>query len=56
MKATVALQDVESKERVEAFGYAREPDSRPKMDEAQVTGSSSSYAPGFLSSDCPGHF
>ena len=35
---------MESKERVEAFGYAREPDSRPKMDEAQVTGSSSSYA------------
>ncbi len=44
VKATAAFQDVESGEGVEAFGYAREPDSRPKMDEAQVTGSSSSYA------------
>lgn len=44
VKATATFQDVESQEQVKAFGYAREPDSRPKMDEAQVTGSSSSYA------------
>lgn len=44
VKATATFQDVESQEQVKSFGYAREPESRPKMDEAQVTGSSSSYA------------
>ncbi len=44
VKATATFRDVEGGGQVEAFGYAREPESRPKMDEAQVTGSSSSYA------------
>ncbi len=44
VKATATFQDVESGGQVTAWGYAREPENRPKMDEAQVTGSSSSYA------------
>lgn len=44
IKATAALHDLESNEVFEISAFAREPESRPKMDEAQVTGSSSSYA------------
>ena len=44
VRATAALQDVESDGRVAVCAYAREPEARPKMDEAQVTGSTSSYA------------
>lgn len=44
IKATATLHDLESDGVFENAAYAREPDSRPKMDEAQVTGSSSSYA------------
>lgn len=44
IKATAAIADLESNTSIEIHGYAREPESRPKMDEAQVTGSSSSYA------------
>lgn len=44
IKATATLHDLESDGVFENTAYAREPDSRPKMDEAQVTGSSSSYA------------
>ncbi len=40
VKATATFQDVESGGQVTAWGYAREPENRPKMDEAQVTGSS----------------
>ncbi|MDE6251778.1 MAG: ERF family protein [Lachnospiraceae bacterium] len=42
--ATAILQDVESNERITNTAYARETDSRPKMEAAQITGSCSSYA------------
>ena len=44
IKATTILQDTESTERICNTAYARECDSRPKMDAAQITGSCSSYA------------
>ena len=44
IKATAAFTDTEGEAQVTATAYAREPLNRPKMDEAQVTGSSSSYA------------
>ena len=44
IKATAALHDLESNDVFEISAFAREPENRPKMDEAQVTGSSSSYA------------
>lgn len=44
IKATATFQDVETGEQISSSAYAREPDGRPKMDVAQVTGSSSSYA------------
>lgn len=44
IKATAILQDTESTERICNAAYARECDSRPKMDAAQITGSCSSYA------------
>lgn len=44
IKATATLHDLENPEVFEISAFAREPESRPKMDEAQVTGSSSSYA------------
>lgn len=44
IRATAALCDAESESHISVYGYAREPENRPKMDEAQVTGSSSSYA------------
>lgn len=44
VKATAKLLDVESDGAVEACGYAREAESRPKFDVAQLTGTASSYA------------
>lgn len=44
IRTTAALCDAESESYISVYGYAREPENRPKMDEAQVTGSSSSYA------------
>lgn len=44
VKATATLHDLESGEAIECSAYAREAESKPKMDESQVTGSSSSYA------------
>ena len=44
IKATARLQDVESSECVANSAYARECESKPKMDAAQITGSCSSYA------------
>ena len=43
MKATVTLSDFEDK-TISATAYAREPDSKPKLDSSQVTGSASTYA------------
>lgn len=42
--ATAILQDTESSERITNAAYARETDSKPKMDASQITGSCSSYA------------
>lgn len=42
VRASAAITDGETVEH--AYGLAREPESRKGMDEAQVTGSSSSYA------------
>lgn len=42
--ATAKLTDWDSDQEIHTEGYAREPEKRPKMDEPQVTGSSSSYA------------
>lgn len=44
VKACARLIDAETGETVSAFGYAREPESKKKMDSSQVTGSTSSYA------------
>lgn len=44
VKATARLIDCENGESVENVAYARETASRPKMDDAQLTGSASSYA------------
>ncbi len=44
IKATAALQDIESNEHITNTAYARETEEKPKMDAAQVTGSCSSYA------------
>lgn len=44
IKATACLQDAESTEKVTNTAYARETDTKPKMDAAQITGSCSSYA------------
>ena len=44
IKASAILQDAESDERIINTAYAREPESKPKMDNAQITGSCSSYA------------
>lgn len=44
VKATAALRDTEGPGRIDATAYARESDSKKGMDEAQVTGSASSYA------------
>lgn len=44
IKATATFQDTESQESVTNTAYAREGEEKPKMDAAQITGSSSSYA------------
>ena len=44
VKAVAKLADAESNGVVEANGYAREAESRPKFDVAQLTGTASSYA------------
>lgn len=42
--ATAILRDTESSETIKNKAYAREADSKTKMDAAQVTGASSTYA------------
>lgn len=44
VKAIARLCDVETGEKIDSSAYARETDSRPKMDPAQITGAASSYA------------
>lgn len=45
VKATATLIDVEkSTDKIEATAYAREAESKKKMDDSQITGSTSSYA------------
>lgn len=44
VKATAILRDVEDGWTVETTAYAREEESKKKMDAAQITGSASSYA------------
>lgn len=44
IKASAILCDTDSGEQIINTAYAREPDSKPKMDHAQITGSCSSYA------------
>lgn len=44
VKATVTLFDEDGKELTHTAAFAREEESKPKMDGSQVTGSSSSYA------------
>ena len=42
--ATARIQDVETGERMEARGWAREPETKKGMDGSQITGTASSYA------------
>ena len=44
IKATAVLKDVESESSFCTTAYAREAESKPKMDAAQITGAASSYA------------
>ena len=44
VKATASLMDEEGKEIAHTTAFAREEESKPKMDGSQVTGSASSYA------------
>ena len=44
IKATATFQDAENPEAVSVSAWAREAEEKPKMDAAQITGSSSSYA------------
>lgn len=44
VKCTAMLFDCENSGVICTDGYAREPETKPKMDESQVTGSASSYA------------
>ena len=44
IKATATFVDLDSKETVSGYGYAREADSKTGMDLSQLTGASSSYA------------
>ena len=44
VQATAIFSDLESDAIIQTAAFAREPESRPKMDDAQATGSSSSYA------------
>ncbi len=44
VRAIATLTDCETGEKVEAFGWAREEETKKGMDAAQITGSTSSYA------------
>jgi hypothetical protein len=44
VKATASLIDTEDGNCISVSAYAREPESRPKFDSSQLTGSASSYA------------
>lgn len=44
VKATAAVVDVDSGEKIEVSAYAREPDAKKGMDDSQITGTASSYA------------
>lgn len=44
VKATACLRDCEGSESIQITAFAREPESKTKMDDAQVTGAASSYA------------
>lgn len=44
VKAVAVITDCKTGKRISVPGYAREPETKPKMDESQVTGSASSYA------------
>ena len=44
IKAEASIIDVETGESISATAYAREDEERKKMDQAQITGSASSYA------------
>lgn len=44
VKATATLTDIDSKESVSNSAFAREDETRKKMDGSQLTGSASSYA------------
>lgn len=44
VQATVMLIDIESDEKITTKAYARECETKPKMDDSQATGSASSYA------------
>lgn len=44
VKATVILADTETEETLEVTSYAKEPETKKGMDEAQITGATSSYA------------
>lgn len=44
IRATAKLCDIESDDEISNTAYARECESKPKMDTAQITGSCSSYA------------
>lgn len=42
--ASATVTDIETGKSITAYGLAREPESKPKMDSSQTTGSASSYA------------
>ena len=44
VKAIASIIDIEKEEMISAVAYAREADSKKGMDDAQVTGATSSYA------------
>lgn len=44
VKAVAVFTDCKTGKKISVPGYAREPETKPKMDESQVTGSASSYA------------
>ena len=44
MKVTLLVEDLDSDDKTEVIGYAREPDKAPMMSESQTTGAASSYA------------
>ena len=44
VKAVAVFTDCNTGKKISVPGYAREPETKPKMDESQVTGSASSYA------------